>query len=40
MGHEVLGVFLQGTSTDIDCNLRQVGLLHPQDACSGKKRKD
>jgi len=40
MGHKVLGVFLQETSTDIDCNLRQVGLLHPQDVCSGKIRKD
>ena len=28
------------TSTDIDCNLRQVGLLYPQDECSGKNRKN
>ena len=34
---EVLGVFLQGTSTDIDCNLRQVATIK---MCSGKKRKD
>ena len=28
MEHDVLGVFLQGASTDIDYNLRQVGLVH------------
>ena len=28
------------TSTDIDCNLRQVGLFYPQDECSGKNRKN
>ena len=28
VGHDVLGVFLQGASTNIDYNLRQVGLVH------------
>ena len=40
MGHEVLGVFPQGTSTDIDWNLRQVGLLHSQDVAKREKTKD
>jgi len=39
MGHEVLGVFLLGRSTDIDCTLRQGGVVAPTRRVFRQKQK-